>query len=110
MVDSINTEDAGFPHFTTIHDGVGHFAFFPINTFSPCLIREGRLKYWRIGSLGAHLLQEHVFTHLTNINQVPLGARPWAGSQGSSRNPGRHTLSSLELSPARETKVLMSVL
>lgn len=70
MVDGINIEVAGFPHLITIHDGVGHFAFFPINTFSQRLIREGRLKHWRVGSLGAHLLQEHVFTHLTNINQV----------------------------------------
>ena len=98
MVDSINIEVADFLHLITIHYvGVGHRASFPRDNFSLSLTRERRLKHWRTGSLGAHLSQEHLFIHLTNINQVLSCVSLWAGSQGPSRDQDRHTLSSLEL-------------
>lgn len=112
MVDSINIEVAGFPHLITIHYvGVGHRASFPRDNFSPSLTREGRLKHWRIGSLGAHLSQKHLFIHLTDINQVlslcqALGWEP--GPQQGSGQTHTQLLGTYRL--ARETKILMCVL
>ena len=71
MVDRVDTKVVSLPHLIAIHYlGIGHVAFFPINNVSPSLIRERGLKHWRIGSPGAHLSREHLFFHLTNINQV----------------------------------------
>ena len=69
----------GYPHYIkwyynhwyyNHYVGVGHIESFPRDNFSPSLARERRLKHWRIGSRGAHLLQDHSFIHLTNINLI----------------------------------------
>lgn len=81
-----------------------------MNNFSPSLIRDRRHELWRTGSLGAHVLQEHLPIHSTLLSRPSHCARLWARGQGANRDQGRHTLSSLELSLARETKILMCVL